>query len=1212
MISVSLPDPSSPSPFPDYSIPSKTLVDSGSSHCYVDQAFVNSSSVTPYSVSPLRLRYLDGRHSIITQAIASDIRLPSGDVHRQEFYVTPLDSTCNMVLGYSWLYRFNPLIDWVKGSITLRDPFPVGRNSSTPPQSPSPQPEPPVASMPSPSPSSTSALPSVPPKVSLVSAAAFATIIRQKDTVQFTIRAQVPEAQGRSGATTSPPPDLSNLPSEYHDLADVFSEADAFTLPPHRDHDLKIETEDDAVPPIGHIYSLSPAELTALREFIDTNLRSGFIYPSKSSHGAPILFAKKKDGTLRLCVDYRGLNKITRKDRYPLPLIADLLDAPAKARIYTKLDLRHAYHLLRVAPGFEHKTAFRTRYGSYEWRVVPEGLTNAPSAFQRFVNSIFSDMLDVCVVVYLDDILIYSNDPSEHKRNVREVLRRLRDNGLYCKLPKCEFDVTTCEYLGFILSPDGFRMASDKVQTIQDWPTPRKVKDVQAFLGFCNFYRRFIPSYSDITIPLTRLTRASARWDWTTPCQEAFDTLKAAFLSAPVLHHYIPGRQITVETDASDYAIAAILSITGDDGDIHPVAFRSRSLGAAELNYDVHDKELLAIFDAFTTWRHYLEGAPLPVDVVTDHKNLEYFSTTKVLTRRQVRWSEYLSAFNMVIRFRPGRLGGKPDALTRRWDVYAREGDKSYSTANPQNLRPIFTSEHLRASLRATYLEDVTLRASHVMDVTSLHTDILTALPTDPEAVKGLTTANSDTPGRWSTDESGLLRLDNRIYVPRPNGTSDNLRIQVLRNHHDHILAGHYGQNRTLEVIRRQYVWPEVRTFVRDYCRSCVHCKRNKTPRHRPYGLLRPLPVPERPWHSISADFIEHLPPSNGFTSILVVVDRASKQGVFIPCHDTITSQELAQLFLVHVFSKHGVPSHVTSDRGSEFVSIFMRSLGELLNVELHFTSGHHPQADGQTERMNQTLEQYLRMYCSYQQDDWDRLLAFAEFAYNNAVNASTGMTPFYANKGYHPSITIQTDADVASTYARDYAGNLHELHERLREAITAAQERYKETADRVRAPAPPLAVGDQAYVLAKFISSTRPTAKLSEKYLGPYEIIAQPSASSYTLRLPKALRSVHPVFHVSQLEPHFPNPFPERSESPPPPIEVDDDIHYEVKAIVDSKLDRRYRQPLRYYVEWLGYEGTSEQFSWVGVDDIGPSAPEIVAEFHRRYPSKPGPTPSR
>ena len=406
--------------------------------------------------------------------------------------------------------------------------------------------------------------------------------------------------------------------------------------------------------------------------------------------------------------------------------------------------------------------------------------------------------------------------------------------------------------------------------------------------------------------------------------QSAFERLKNAFSEAPILHHWVPGRQIIVETDASDYALAAILSIFGDDGEIHPVAFRSRSFNPSELNYDVHDKELLAIFDAFKTWRHYLEGAPLTIDVVTDHKNLEYFSTSKVLTRRQVRWSEYLCHFNMVIRFRPGRLGGKPDALTRRWDVYPKEGDRAYSQVNPHNFRPVFTQDQLSASLRATYLEEPVLRASVIMDTEQLHSDILAHLRDDPAAVIGLGHAVSDS-GRWSIDNKGLLRLDERIYVPLVNGVSDELRVRVLQYHHDHVLSGHFGQNRTLELVRRGYTWPDLRSFVRDFCLSCVLCKRNKKPRHKPYGLLKPLPVPLRPWHSISMDFIEELPLSGGFNNILVIIDRSSKQGIFIPCTIHITSVELAQLFLIHVFSKHGVPSHspVTGVRSS-----FRRSFG--------------------------------------------------------------------------------------------------------------------------------------------------------------------------------------------------------------------------------------------------------------------------------------------
>jgi hypothetical protein len=442
----------------------------------------------------------------------------------------------------------------------------------------------------------------------------------------------------------------------------------------------------------------------------------------------PSFSLKKKDGSLHLCVDFRGLNKISKKDRYPLPLISDLLDSLGKAQIYTKIDLQHTYHLVRVCEGDEWKTTFRTKYGSFEWMVMPFGLSNAPGAFQRFMNDIFADMLDVCVIVYIDDILIYSSDKATHRKQVKEVLRWLRKHGLYAKPDKCEFDHDTVEYLGYVLSPAGLRMASDKVQTIQEWPEPQKVKDIQSFLDFANFYSRFIYNFSDITIPLTRLTRKNVPFDFGEEVRDAFNLLKSAFSSAPILTNWVPDRPIIVETDASDYALAAILSIQLENSEIHSVAFHSRSFNPTELNYDTHDKELFTIFEAFCIWRHYLDGSALLVDVVTDHKNLEYFSTTKVLNRRQAGWSEYLCQFNIIICFWPGKLGAKPDALTRRWDVYAKEGDNDYAKVNPHNLRPIFTQEQLSSSLRATSLITLVFCGASLMDVERNNFRFLSAL----------------------------------------------------------------------------------------------------------------------------------------------------------------------------------------------------------------------------------------------------------------------------------------------------------------------------------------------------------------------------------------------------------------------------------------------------------------------------------------------------
>ncbi len=428
------------------------------------------------------------------------------------------------------------------------------------------------------------------------------------------------------------PLDMTDVPAEYHDFADVFSDPLSEKLPEHRPYNLKINIEEETSPPLGPIYSLSESELKALSEFLDDNLCSRFITPSCSPHSTPVLFVKKKTGELCLCVDFHSLNKISKKDRYPLPLISDLLDFMHSAHIYTKLDLQHAYHLVHIAEGDKWKTAFQIIYGSFEWCVMPFGLTNAPVVFQCFVNDIFADMLDISIVVYLDNILIYSNDPTVHWKHICEVLRRLRANRLYCKGSKCKFHQDSMEYLGYILSPEGLCMSEDKVKAILDSPVPWEVKDIQSFLGFANFYCHFIHEYSDIIIPLTHLTCKGTPWKFDDKCMATFNELKQAFTHAPILTHWVPNRQLVVETNTSDYAIAAILSIYLEDSEIHPITFLSQSLHNAELNYDTHNKELLAIFEAFKYWRHYLEVSMDLIDVATDHKNLEYFSTTKILT----------------------------------------------------------------------------------------------------------------------------------------------------------------------------------------------------------------------------------------------------------------------------------------------------------------------------------------------------------------------------------------------------------------------------------------------------------------------------------------------------------------------------------------------------------------------------------------------------
>ncbi len=479
-----------------------------------------------------------------------------------------------------------------------------------------------------------------------------------------------------------------DLPEQYREYASVFSEEEINKLPEHSPWDHEINLIEGTTPPYGPIYPMSENELTVLREYLDKQLETGKIRASKSPASSPILFVPKADGTLRLCVDYRGLNKITVKDRTPLPLMSELRERVGKAKIFTKLDLRHGYNLIRIADGDEWKTAFRTKYGLFEYLVMPFGLCNAPASFQTMINAVLWTYLDDGVIVYIDDILIYSKTEEEHIRLVRAVLEKLKKANLCVALNKSSFHVTEVEYLGYIISDRGISLSEDKVKAIKAWKPPKPDaspavvrKWAQEFLGFANFYRRFIDGFSKIALPLSDLTKQDRR-EWSPACDQAFETLKSRFCEAPILTHFLSEKQTVIETDASDYALGAILSQLCDDDRLHPVAYHSRKFKPAEINYDIHDKEMLAIIVAFKEWEHMLKSCHKELVIYTDHKNLEYFATTKVLSRRQARWAEFLAEFWFKVVYRPGHLNTKADVLSRRRD----DADEEGSEASPRSL----------------------------------------------------------------------------------------------------------------------------------------------------------------------------------------------------------------------------------------------------------------------------------------------------------------------------------------------------------------------------------------------------------------------------------------------------------------------------------------------------------------------------------------------
>jgi hypothetical protein len=1031
--------------------------------------------------------------------------------------------------------------------------------------------------------------------VSLVSASTFQRSIKQGQLFSLSlVTLPEPTAAQSEPATPSGQNPASIVPPDYIDFAELFSKESASVLPPHRPYDHRIPLEPGTTPPFGPLYSLSEVELKALDEYIKENLSKGYIQASTSPAGAPILFVKKRDGGLRLCVDYRGLNRITIKNRYPLPLIGESLDRLRSATVYTKIDLRSGYNLVRIAEGEEWKTAFRSRYGHYEYKVMPFGLSSAPATFQNLMNDVLRDFLDDFAVVYLDDILIFSKTLDEHKRHVRLVLERLRANGLFAKPEKCFFHQNEVEYLGFIVSPSGVKMDPKKVSSVLDWPDPSSVHDVQVFLGFANFYRRFIKGYSKIATPLTRLLKKDRKFDFDEPARQAFRQLKTAFTTAPVLAHFQPDKPSTIETDASDFAIAAVISQPDAAGVLHPIAFYSRKLTGPELNYEIYDKEMLAIVTAFKEWRAYLEGAVHPITVYTDHKNLEYFATTKVLNRRQARWSELLANYNFTIVYRPGKSMGKPDAMSRRHDL--SEGSKvseapPHTLLKPHQLQLFAVVEsdkpQIFRDIRSAQLRDPALQPllPFLRDP---------GIPRDASIQKELVGFNF---------RDDLVLFNGLVYVP----DDDAIKTEILRQCHDSPTAGHFGQAKTFELVTRDFYWPRLRRFVRRYVSTCDACARAKAPRRKPHGFLVPLPVPSRPWASISMDFIVGLPASpSGNDAILVTVDRFTKMAHFIPTKTTATAPETAQLFLWNICRLHGLPSDIVSDRDKIFTSGFWRELLACMDVKPNLSTAFHPQTDGQTERVNQVLEQYLRVFCNYQQDNWEELLALAELAYNNSAHTSTGQTPFFANYNHHPTLpaTVRT-RESSNPTVEAMTKSFRDLHKHLASNLADASATQARFYNRKVRKAPPFKKGNKVWLLRRNIKTTRPSDKLDHKRLGPFTITHKIGRAAFRLQLPPSMK-IHPVFHVSLLEHFRPNNIPGRTQDPPPPITIDNHEEYEVEEILDS---RTRRGELQYYVHWKDWP-VSER-TWEPPQNLA-NAQALVDDYHRAYPRKPRSAPPR
>ena len=1181
----------------------RALIDSGATLNFVAQICAKELDLPSLGHSSGRIRTLGGEalqtFDTHTIRVAIEDHYGTKASVAQDFVAAAMVGY-DLVLGMPWLREQDPDIDWSQGTFRVRR----SRQSHLPPA-----------------------------PIETLSAAAFATILRDESSTLRCLTVTPTDTGAVAGQSLMASLEV-EIPTEYHEYREAFSKEAAEELPQHGPQDHTIETA-GRTPGFGPLYNLSATELAVLREYIDENLAKGFIRPSTSPAGAPILFVKKKDGTLRLCVDYRALNRVTVKNRYPLPLISEALDRLGGAKIFTKLDIRSAYNLIRIKEGQEWLTAFRTRYGHFEYRVMPFGLANAPATFQSYINWVLRDYLDVFCLAYLDDILVYSEDPVAHTDHVRAVLQRLQTHKLYAKLEKCEFGVTTVGFLGFVISPSGVSMEEARVASVRDWPVPASHRDVQVFLGFANFYRRFIHRFSKIARGLSDLLKgtkegkAKGPFQLTPQGRSSFERLKEAFTTAPVLAHYDPNQPIQVETDASGFAIAGVLKQPGpnrEQAHWHPVAFWSRKMTPAERNYGVGDMEMLAIVMAFKQWRHYLEGVPHTVRVVTDHANLRSFMSTKDLSRRQARWWEIMSGYSFEITYRPGKANAA-DPPSRRADYEPLEEMQDRNLPNqgealmgtmggaealeeprvatlPVPFRVVTASERENLVLAATQ------EGPYHEPTTSFHEAVARTQRTDAEAgriraayLSGSGGSSTSSPAKekarqdWSANSEGTIFFKGKLYIPELGGG----RLDLLHRMHDDPLAGHFGYSRTLEITRRNYYWPHMAKDIKEYVATCTQCQRIKPLRHKPYGSLQTLPQPRGPWLDLTMDFITDLPPSKrrgkAYDCILVVVDRYTKMAHYIPVKKTIDAPTLADVFISKIVRIHGVPESIVSDRGSIFTSRFWSALCFHLNIRRRLSTAFHPQTDGQTERQNQTLEQYLRGYVNYQQDDWARLLPMAEFAYNNSRHASTGVSPFFAYTGTHPSMGVNTqEGPIDIPSAQERIQGLDRTRKEMSsfwQKTVADQARYhnKSTKDRS------YSVGDLVWLAGKNIRTVRPNRKLDYKFHGPFRITDAIGKQAYKLELPKTMQ-VHPVFHVSLLEPYSPRD--SDGDASPKPLEVDGEEEWEVAEVLDCR--RRYGK-LQYLVRWTGF---SDQFNeWLCKDDL--HADDLIQSFHEKYRSKPG-----
>jgi hypothetical protein len=721
------------------------------------------------------------------------------------------------------------------------------------------------------------------------------------------------------------------------------------------------------------------------------------------------------------------------------------------------------------------------------------------------------------------------------------VFELLRKNQLYAKLSKCSFSQRQIEYLGHVISAAGVATDSSKTQAMKDWPVPISATELRGFLGLTGYYRKFVARYGIIAKPLTQLLTKKG-FQWSEQAQQAFDQLKHAMVNTPVLALPNFDRPFSIETDACDTGIGAVLV-----QDAHPIAYFSKALGVKNQQLSTYEKEFLAVMMVVDKWRAYLQRGPFTI--VTDHKSLCNLEDQQLETDLQRRAMSKLVGMQFKFQYKRGADNGAADALSRVGHLL---------TANTMSIcQPKWMQE------------------------------VANSYETDSEAQQLLTRLAVISPDEEGYAlHQGVIRVNGRIWI----GANTALQTKLISALHNSAVGGHSGIMNTFQRVKKLFAWTGLKAAVEDFVRQCQVCQQSKHENIRPAGTLQPLPVPTGPWHDISMDFVDGLPKSDGYNSIMVVVDRLTKVAHFVPLKHPYTAVQVATALWDNVIKLHGIPMTIISDRDSIFTSAIWRELLSTAGTKLLYSTAYHPQTDGQTERVNQCLEMYLRSAVQDSPRQWRRWLPAAEFWYNSSHHSSLSCSPFKALYGHEPNLGMMVHWGVTALNPEDFDWVTHT--DLLRAQITRAQDRFKKKADRNRIERS-FEVGEKVLLkLQPYAQSTvanRPCRKLAYKFFGPFAVEKKVGSLAYKLTLPPEAR-VHPVFHVSQLKPFTPSYSPVFAELPSPPDLTTGEL--EPIAVLDRRLKKKGTEPVvQLLIQWSRH--SAQQATW-----------EDAEVLRLRYPS--------